>query len=281
MRKLTVLVVGMTLAMTALPAAAGVVITKKLHVTNGANSRDDEQTVSVQGNKQKIETADHTIITDLDKGVMYAINPKAKTYFEIEFPPKGPMGAMMAANQSGAMNFKKAGTTRKIAGYTCTDYNGGGHVTQGDYTVTECFSTTVPGAEEFSAFDKNMADKLKSAGANAITGETPRGVPLATESTLKMKMDHVSIPGMKPEDAAKLGAMMAKRPPRVMSQTVEKIESKQLADSDFAVPAGFTKQERPQPGLGTIKMAPGAKMGPGAAAPGAVAPGAAASPAAH
>jgi hypothetical protein len=279
MRKLTVLVVGMTLAMTALPAAAGVVITQKLHVTNGTNSRDDEQTVSVQGNRRKDETTDHTIITDLDKGVIYVIDPKAKTYFEIEFPPKDPkMVAVIAANQSGAMNFKKAGTTRKIAGYKCTDYNGGGHVTQGDYTVTECFSTAVPGTKEFSAFEKSMADKLKSAGASeASGGEAPSGVPLATEQTMKMNMAHVSIPGMKPEDAAKLAAMIAKRPPRVASQTVEKIESKQLADAAFAVPAGFTKAERPGPGAGAIKMAPGAmKTGPGAGAPGAGAP-----PAAH
>ncbi len=285
MRKLTVLVAGITLAMTALPAAAGVVITKKLHVTNGTNTRDDEQTVSVQGNKQKIETTDHTIITDLDKGVMYALDLKGKTYFEIEFPPKGAMAAMIAANQSAAMNLKKAGTTRKIAGYACTDYNGGGHVMQGDYTVKECFSTAAPGATEFSAFEKKMADKLKSAGATeAITGETPSGVPLATESTLTMKMAHGAIPGMKPEDAAKLTEMMAKRPPRVMSQTVEKIESKKLADADFAVPEGFTKKERPTPGPGAMKIGPGAmKAAPGAMkmGPGAVAPGAGAPPAAH
>ena len=40
------------------------------------------------------------------------------------------------------MNFKKAGTTRDIAGYKCTDYDGGGHMMAGDYTVKECFSTT-------------------------------------------------------------------------------------------------------------------------------------------
>ena len=56
MRKLTALVAGMTLAMTALPAAAGVVITQKQHVTSGTNARDSEQTISVQGNKQKMVT---------------------------------------------------------------------------------------------------------------------------------------------------------------------------------------------------------------------------------
>ena len=266
MRKLTALVAGMTLAMTALPAAAGVVITQKQHVTNGANTRDAVQTISVQGNKQKTETERHTIITDLDKGKMYVIDPKAKTYFEIEFPPKGDMAKMMAASQSAAMNFKKAGTTREIAGYKCADYNGGGHMMQGDYTVKECFSTAVPGAAEFSAFEKNMADKLKSTGAVPTSGgEIPDGVPLATDST--MKMGHVSMPGMAPEQAAKINDMMAKRPPVVMSETVEKVESKKLADADFAVPAGFTKKELPAaPGMGSMKMAPGAGA-PGAGAP--------------
>jgi hypothetical protein len=47
MSKLIALVAGMTLAMAAIPAAAGVVITQKQHVTNGTNSRDSEQTISV------------------------------------------------------------------------------------------------------------------------------------------------------------------------------------------------------------------------------------------
>ena len=146
MRKLTALVAGMTLAMTALPAAAGVVITQKQHVTSGTNTRDSEQTISVQGNKQKMVTERHTIITDLDNGKMYVLDPNAKTYFEIEFPPKGQMATMMAASTNAAMNFKRAGSTREIAGYKCTDYNGGGHMMAGDYTVKECFSTTAPGA---------------------------------------------------------------------------------------------------------------------------------------
>jgi Domain of unknown function (DUF4412) len=271
MRKLIALVAGMTLAMTALPAAAGVVITQKQHVTSGTNSRDSEQTILVQGNKQKMVTERHTIITDLDKGKMYVLDPKEKTYFEIEFPPKGPMAAMMAASQSAAMNFKKAGTTREVAGFKCADYNGGGHMMQGDYTVKECFSTSAPGAEQYAAFEKNMAGKLKSAETKTA-GEVPGGVPLAVEST--MKMGKLNIPGMAPEQAAKINEMMAKRPPIVTSTLVEKIESKQLPDSDFAIPEGFTKRELPT-GQGPHAMM---KISPGAMK---MAPGAGASPAAH
>jgi len=100
MRKLTALAAGMTLAMTAMPAAAGVVITQKQHVTSGTNTRDTEQTISVQGNKQKMVTERHTIITDLDAGKMYVLDPKAKSYFEIEFPPKGQMATMNRVKRS-------------------------------------------------------------------------------------------------------------------------------------------------------------------------------------
>jgi hypothetical protein len=273
MRKITALVAGMTLAMTALPAAAGVVITQKQHVTSGTNARDSEQTISVQGNKQKMVTERHTIITDLDKGMMYVLDPKGKTYFEIEFPPKGQMAAMMAASTNAAMNFKKTGTKRDIAGYKCADYDGGGHMMTGDYTVKECFSTDAPGAQEFAAFEKNMADKLKSAGTSSATGEIPGGVPLALDSS--MKMGKVNIPGMAADQAAKINDMMAKRPPVITSTKVEKIESKTLADSDFTVPSDFTKRELPGPG--SMKMSPGAmKMAPPMSAPGA-----GASPAAH
>jgi Domain of unknown function (DUF4412) len=272
MRKLTALVAGMTLAMTALPAAAGVVITQKQHITSGTQARDSEQTISVQGNKQKMVTERHTIITDLDVGKMYVLDPNAKTYFEIEFPPHGQMASMMAASTNAAMNFKKAGTTRDIAGYKCADYNGGGHMMAGDYTVKECFSTTAPGAGEFASFEKNMADKLKSTGTATGNGEIPGGVPLALNST--MKMGKVNIPGMAPEQAAKINEMMAKRPPVTTSTMVEKIETKKLADSDFAIPSGFTKRELPGPGS---MMKPGAmKMAPPAGAPNT-----AASPAAH
>ncbi|MDB5107257.1 MAG: hypothetical protein JWM69_198 [Candidatus Binatus sp.] len=275
MRKLTALLAGATLAFTALPAVAGVLITQKQNVTNGTNTRDTEQTVMVQGNKQKMVTERHTIITDLDKGMMYVIDPKEKTYFEIEFPPKGQMAAMMAASAAAAMNFKKADSTREIAGYKCHDYNGGGHMMAGDYTIKECFSKDAPGAAEFATFEKNMASKLKGAGANSPPGgEMPDGVPLASDSS--MKMGNVSIPGMSPEQAAKINQMMAGRPPVVTKTVVTKIEAKKLDTDTFAIPSGFTKKELPQGpaggGMGGMHMAAPKAGGP---------PAAGASPAAH
>ena len=76
-----------------------------------------------------------------------------------------------------------------------------------------------------------------------------------------MKMGKVNIPGMAPDQAAKINEMMAKRPPVMTSTVVEKIESKKLADADFAVPSDYTKRDLPGPGgmmmkPGAMKMAP-------------------------
>lgn len=280
MRKLTALIAGAMLAMTALPAAAGVVITQKQNVVSGTNKRDTEQTIMVQGNKQKMVTERHTVVTDLDKGKMFVLDPKEKTYIEIEFPPKGPMAAMMAASASAAMNFKKASSSRNIAGFKCDDYDGGGHMMAGDYTIKECFSNTAPGAAEFSAFEKNMAAKLKSSGAASPAGGIlPEGVPLASDST--MKMGNVSIPGMSAEQAEKINKMMAGRPPVQTKTVVSKIEVQKLPEDTFAIPAGYTKREMPTGPPGGMHMGPmGGMKGPGAKAPGAAASGAAASPAA-
>ena len=137
---------------------------------------------------------------------------------------------------------------------------------QGDYTVKECFSTSAPGAEEFAAFEKQMTDKLQSASGSTANGEVPGGVPLAMDASMKMGMGAVNIPGMAPDQAQKIKEMMAKRPPIVTSQVVEKIESKKLAESDFAIPSDYTKKEMPTAPGGAMRMAP---------------PAAAASPAAH
>jgi hypothetical protein len=88
-----------------------------------------------------------------------------------------------------------------------------------------------------------------------------------------MKMGNVSIPGMSPEQAAKINQMMKNRPPVVTSTVVQKIEAQKLASDAFTVPAGFTKKELPAGpgGMGGMHMPPSAGGSPGAGA----------SPAAH
>ena len=248
MRKLTALLTGIALATAALPAWAGVVIKQKQNVSNGTNTKDSEQTIMVQGNKQKMVIDKHTVIYDLDKGKMYVLDPAEKSYFEMDFPPKGQMAAMMAQSAPSSMNFKKTDAKpREIAGHKCQDYSGGGHMMTGEYTVTECFSKDAPGAAEYGAFEKNMTSKLKDAGSPG-RGEMPEGVPLAMDSS--MKMGNISIPGMSAEQAAKINQMVANRPPIVTKMTVTKVETQKLSDDTFAIPADFKKKDLPSgPGM--------------------------------
>jgi hypothetical protein len=241
MRRIVVAVAALGVVFAALPARAGVVITQDQTATGGFGERKSTQTIMVQGNKQKMITHDREIITDLDNNSMYLIDPGKSSYIQVPFPPSGPMAAAVA-HAAGAMDFKKEKTTRTILGYHCTDYTGSGESMGGDYTVTECFSTTAPGAKEFTAFQKAMASKLK---AVVPVSNTPDGIPLASNS--KVQMNNMRLPNLTPEQQQKLAERIAKMKPVTTSTTVTKVESKNLPADTFTVPAGYTQRKLGMP----------------------------------
>jgi Domain of unknown function (DUF4412) len=229
------------LAVSTSAALAGVIVEEQETINRGGPPITQARTIIIQGNKQKIVSEHDTMITDLDKGVMMLITPSRKTYSEMPFPPKGmgtPSGGM--AN----IKFTKSGGGQTVSGYKCENYNGVSHMMGTRSEIIECFSTSAPGAADFSAFQKEMIRKLKGTKAAAMVEDVPNGVPLASQSTTSMK--GLTIPGMSPDQAEKLTKMMANRPPIVTKTTVTKITTKSLPDSDFAPPAGYTKQAPPQ-----------------------------------
>ncbi len=226
-------------------AHAGVVVTEQEVVDQGTGSPvTHSRTVMIQGNKQKMVTDRAQVVTDLDSGMMYLMNPAKKQYVEVPFPPKGPMAQMMSQRMS-TLSFKKTGGSKTISGYACQEYSGAGSMMGNDYQVSGCFSTKAPGARDFDAFQKTMANKVKGT-AMAMKGEVPDGVPIELDSTTKMT--NFSMPGMSPDQAAKLKEMFAKRPPVVSKTTVTQIASKDLPADTFKVPADFSKQEMPAGG---------------------------------
>ena len=88
-----------------------------------------------------------------------------------------------------------------------------------------------------------------------------------------MKMGNVSIPGMAPEQAAKINQMMAGRPPVVTKTVVTKIAAQKLAEDTFTVPPDFKKKELPAgPSMGGMHMGPMGGKAPQAPGAGGVAP---------
>jgi hypothetical protein len=247
MKTLSFAAAAVAVALSTLPARAGVVVTQQ-QVANGQfGERKSEQTIMIQGNKQKMITGERQIITDLDNSVMYLIDPSKSSYFQLPFPPTGPM-AQAVAHAAGAMDFKKGTTTRKVLGYSCTDYTGTGQSMSGDYTVTECFSTSAPGAKEFNAFQKAMATKLKSVVPES---NTPDGIPLASDSTVNMNT--MKLPNLPPEQAQRLQQQLAKMKPVTTKTEVTKLEAKNLPADTFTVPKGYAQRTLGMPPAGQAK----------------------------
>ncbi len=236
-------------------AHAGVVVTEQEIIDQGTGQPvTHSRTVMIQGNKQKMVTDRAQVVTDLDRGTMYLMNPAKKQYVEMPFPPTGPMAQMMTQRMS-TLSFKKTGGKKTVAGFACQEYTGAGSMMGNEYTVTGCFSTRAPGARDFDTFQKTMAAKVKGT-AMAMQGDVPDGVPLQLDSTTKI----TNFPGMSPDQAAKLKQMFANRPPVVSKTTVTQIASKDLPADTFTVPADFSKQEMPNGGpMGMSAPPPSAK----------------------
>ena len=228
---------ALMLAAISAPAYAGVVITQTQSAATPGGDRKADQTIMIQGNKQKIVTGDRQVIIDLDAGKMYMIQAAQSSYLEVPFPPQGPIKEAVA-HAAGAMDFKKGTSTQTILGYPCTDYTGSGTSMGGQYTVTECFSTKAPGAKEFTAYQKTLAEKLKGM---VPANNTPDGIPLASDSVVKMGS---MMQGM--------GAQQKMGGERTMTTktTVTNVEVKNLPADTFEVPKGYTQRQMPQMPMG-------------------------------
>jgi len=277
---------ALAIAIAATTASAGVVISQQVSF-NQAGERKTDQTVMVQGHKQKIIAGDRESITDLDAGKTYILAAKSKTFIEIPFPPTG-MFAMAMVVQGSTVELKKSGGTHQVAGYACQDYTGAALIGRSNLDVTQCVARDVPGTREFVEFQKAMADKLKGKPL-ARKGEIPDGIPVSSTVT-RTVAPFTPPPGFSPERAAKIKAMMAKYKPVTINTTVSKIEVKDLPADTFVVPAIYRKPEMPTaPQLKQLpqfkKSAPGIVTpgpAPAAGAPAALAaPAAPAAPGAH
>jgi hypothetical protein len=278
-RSFAALAVAMGLVASAsITASAGVVLTRTESIVSGQvgpqQQQPHESTVMIEGNKEKMTmSGGRQIIVNLDKATMDIVDPTQKSYIEMPFPPKGMMGQAIGGPGLHVSDFSKTGKTRTVAGFQCDDYDGAGKLPMGSFTTVYCVSNKVPGASEFSAFQKTMMTKLKDTRPE-MPASFPDGVPLAEDTTTQMNAINLgNLGNLPPEMAEKLKAQLANRPPLVTKAEVLKVEEKKIAAAEFEVPAGYTKRDAPTPHPGGMGGAPARPMtGGGAEAPGASAP---------
>lgn len=242
MRKLAAVLAALAVLSASSVAMAGVVMVQREEVTGAGHNRKVERTIMIEGNKEKMTSGNHVVITDLDKGVIYMIYPEHKAYVEMAFPPKGKRMAPKRAFHGAA--FKKTGKTRVVAGHKCEEYRSSGKFEMGEYTVNECISTKAPGAAAFIAFEKKMKAKLKGSAYDTSEGrKVPEGVPLAQDAVTRVT--NFKIPNLSPKEAEKLKKELQGHPPIESKVQILKISEEKIPANTFEVPAGYKKQEIP------------------------------------
>jgi hypothetical protein len=208
-------------------AQAGVIVEEQQTADHGMGApTTNEITVMVQGSKQKSVSGDRQQITDLDQGKRMIILDARKIYVEMPFPPTG-MTMPPGAAKSG-LSFKSTGGHEKIAGYSCDDYSGSGAFAGNEVTIDGCFSTSAPGAANFTTFQKAISAKVKNTPM-ALTSDAPPGIPLKIDTTFKQ--------------------VSGGRPPIVTHMKVTKVTEQNLPAETFEAPRGYTKQPMPMMGM--------------------------------
>jgi len=239
MRRLITFLAVAGLVLGTAAANAGVILDQETTSNSKmGGAATNKRTIMIEGHKQKVTTGHQSVITDLDRGLMIMVDPKAKTYIEMPFPPTGRLAVMMQGTGSFKISFKKTDKQQTLKGYQCIEYVGSGHMMMGDYTVTGCFSKDAPGAADYTAFDKALETRLK--GTPMETGGVrPEGLPLVLDSSTKV--NPAAIPGLPPEHAKQ----MANQPPHTSSTRTTSVKVASLPPDTFTVPADYTKRELP------------------------------------
>jgi len=195
--------------------------------TKGMQGRPDENKVIktyLTSYASRTEQESQITIMNFDSKLMYLINPKDKTYQQINIaemgkPPemkgeKGQMQQQMMKNMMGNIQVTPTQETRKIAGYNCQKYLVSGMMMNSDYWL----SKDVKGYEEVKEIGKKVS---------ALFDENPM-------------MKQMNIAGM----MGQLDGFPVQTVMNIMkgttTTTLKKIEKKSLDKSLFSVPEGYT-----------------------------------------
>jgi len=212
------------------PVHAGVIMSETEVQSGLSDSTTINKTVYIQGKQQKIETSHDEKIIDLQKGVLYEIDPKRKSYVRKAFPPRIKHEAAKSSVKLSAVALKKTGRSRSIDGYSCDEYRGMGRLDVMEVTLDQCISQDAPGARELSNFQKEAASRLK-ARSPADSADSSKGMPLEESSIIKSRIPVTSSP-----DNATSAFLIATK------TVVKNIAVRNLPPATFEPPAGFSME---------------------------------------
>lgn len=238
--KLGVSAVVVLAMMISVPASAGVVLQRRQTINSGGQQRSIEETVMIQGAKEK-RTVEHLdIITDLDARKVTTIDHTSKSYVETEYPPPTAPAGAIAMQLGLVVDYSQESGERMVAGYKCEYYKGVRTSRVADLVITQCVTTDAPGAAAYSAFDHQRIEILKAEHAK-VSNHLPPGMPL--EVTLSVARAMPATRDTDPEKLRGLQEMIAKQPKTNATTEVLKVTARNLPADTFNVPKGYTRVE--------------------------------------
>ncbi|MGH7865503.1 MAG: hypothetical protein ACREQB_10955 [Candidatus Binataceae bacterium] len=246
------------------PASAGVVLQRRQTITSGGQQRSVEETVMIEGARERRTTKDIDIITDLDARKVTTVDNTAKSFVETQYPPP-MMPAPALAMQLGLIaDFTLQDGQRMVAGYKCTYYRAMRSNRAAQMKITQCVSVDAPGAAVYHAFDQKRIDILKSERAN-VPRHLPPGMPL--EMTMSASPVMPNTGETDPNELRRWQEMLAKQPTSNTTTEVLKVSVRDLPADTFKVPKGYARVQPKQIiGMPSSRMpAPGTSLRGGAA----------------
>jgi nitrogen fixation protein FixH len=220
---------------------AGVVMTETSTASGPAGIASQNRTVYVQGNKQKVEGQGIDAITDLDKSVIYIVDKENKSYAELSL--RAVKAAQPEDSQDETIQLKTTGEKRLIANHSCSEYRGVAGNAVERVTVGACASSSAPGANEMTAFERKMVSRLSGHKPGPSAENHSAAVMLERQSVVSLRLPELS-------------RRKAYRTATLRTKTrVNDIQLTQLAGNTFKPPKDFSKL-RNRPGANLPPLPP-------------------------
>jgi hypothetical protein len=210
---------------------AGVVMSEVAVASGPIQNGTENQTVYVQGNKQKIDMHDIQTIADLDKGRLYIVDKTRRNYVEMPIGSLAELTPRQDDSDSKTVVLKRTGARRVIAENHCDEYRGNASNSEVHLTVSACVSTLAPGANEIVKFDRKMVSEVQGPQAGK-SNEALTGMVLEKQSVINLRVPAATRKGY---ETALL----------VTKTRVNDIKVKELPAQTFMPPKGYSKVEQP------------------------------------
>jgi hypothetical protein len=206
---------------------AGVVMSETATTGGPIGNIAQQQTIYIQGNKQRVDSAEVQTITDLDKRLLYIVDTKDREYVEESLDTGGGTHPEANEKQSDTIVLRRTGKTHLVAYQRCKEYRGTRADQDVHVTVSACVSDAGPGVQEIARFNREMISRMTGSKIPTSDEEATSGIVLEKDSVIELR------PADKPRHYR--GALLT------MKSKIEDIKLKQLSPETFMPPKGFNK----------------------------------------